>query len=150
MADPFLGMDLLCLDHNKRTERNALYHYHFALRALRNSFAPFYPHYTTTTLFMLQPGTPMSDLFPMGMAAFANRRRPNPPPGFGPRRVMSPTHNLLRASFAYIDQNTNRQRNAKEAPVRRVMFEAQLELEASHRERMFSGKNYKSFSSLRP
>ena len=84
---------------------------------------------------MLQPGTPIVDLFPVGQAAFANPRRPNPPPGFGPRQVMSPTHNLLRASFTYINQNINRQQNAKEASARRVMLDAQLELEASQRER---------------
>ena len=47
---------------------------------------------------------------------------------------MSPMHNLLRASFTYIDQNIHRQQNAEEASARRVMFEAQLELEASQRE----------------
>ena len=73
----------------------------------------------------------MADLFPPGQAAFYNQRRPNPPPGFGPRQVMSPTHNLLRASFTYIDQNIHRQRDAEEASARRVMFEAQLEFEAS-------------------
>ena len=76
----------------------------------------------------------MADLFPRGQAAFGNRRRPDPPPGFGPRQVMSPTHNLLRASFTYIDQNIHRQRDAEEASARRVMFEAQLEFEASQRE----------------
>ena len=78
----------------------------------------------------------MADLFPLGQAAFANRRRPDPPPGFGPRQVMSPTHNLLRASFTYIDQNIHRQRDAEEASARRVMFEAQLEFEASQRENL--------------
>ena len=35
---------------------------------------------------MVQPGTPMVDLFPLGQAAFGNQRRPNPPPGFGPQQ----------------------------------------------------------------
>ena len=87
----------------------------------------------------MQPGTPMVDLFPLGQAALRNQslqRRPNPPPGFGPRQVMRPTHNLLRASFTYTDQNIHRQRDAEEASARRVMFEAQLEIEASQRENL--------------
>ena len=66
---------------------------------------------------MLQPGTPMVELFPVGQAAFGNPRQPNPPPGFGPRQVI-----------------INRQQNAEEASARRVMFETQLQLEASQRE----------------
>ena len=44
----------------------------------------FYPSSFHPTLLM-QPGTPMADLFPPGHAALRNPRRPNPPPGFGPR-----------------------------------------------------------------
>ena len=78
----------------------------------------------------------MADLLPPGQAALRNLRRSNPPPGFGPRQVMSPTHNLLRASFTYIDRSIHRQRDAEEASARRVMFEAQLEFEASQRENL--------------
>ena len=49
---------------------------------------------------------------------------------------MNPTHNILRTSFTYIDQNIDRQRDAEEASARRVMFETQLEIEASQRENL--------------
>ena len=42
------------------------------------------------------PGTPMADLFPLGQAAFGNRRRPDPPPGFGPRHLETAFEKILR------------------------------------------------------
>ena len=54
----------------------------FIHRVLRDSFTP---NSLCVTLHM-QPGTPMADLFPPGHAALRNPRRPNPPPGFGPRQ----------------------------------------------------------------
>ena len=77
---------------------------------------------------MVFPGTPVRDLFPL--------RRPIRPPGFGPRLVMSPAHNLLlalRVSFAFVDQRINVQREAEEASAQRFMFETNLALEAKGR-----------------
>ena len=48
---------------------------------------------------------------------------------------MNPTRNLLRASFTYINHSTHRQQDAEEVSVRSVMFETQMELEASQREK---------------
>ena len=50
---------------------------------------------------------------------------------------MSPTHNLLptlRASFAFVDQRINLQRDAEDSSAQRVLFEANLVFEASQRE----------------
>ena len=66
------------------TEKSSSLYYHWFLhhRVLRNTLVP---HSLRATLHMLQPGTPRADLFPTGHAALRKDRRPNAPPGLGPR-----------------------------------------------------------------
>ena len=63
-------------------------------------------------------GAPLGEsIVPLGLLTSNPLRRPmNPTFGFGPRQVMSLTHNHLGASFTYVEQT----RDAEEATTRRV------------------------------
>ena len=49
----------------------------------------------------------MADLFPLGQAAFGNRRRPDPPPGFGPRQFLPSSCQGLVTPFTFLHSQAN-------------------------------------------